>query len=455
MTSNSGQNGYLTGNRLIRYPFADDAIVPGLSPVRQEQVFGCFVDAMISVFSNPTDSSSQDETPRPWIRGLSSDGVTLRFSLVFGSSEIPLSCARSREIAFPVINKSTSWGYFVLVLSSDGIRELGVYAESSASSSSLSLPLSPHCVIPRADELRTIQVYDGVQTRESGPHYTLSGDIKLVPGNNIQLTSTSDNTHAIVINAVPGAGAGIIPCSCESDSSSSGNDQTSNLSCADGHVRLFNDTCYDLVPSTTEGLIYVHAKCTACCTCGMYADLVNNRLKPIYDLLAGDRSRLGQILSKYNQNVAKWNKRIQTCEPEDVVLTMAGIPLDAAGTNLDANATQVKGRLNRCGVNATIRNDSFVSITVQSFVLGGSGELRQITVNYAGSDGNPVVNQYEESDKIPAITLLPGRSVGISFFIVGKKEKTTTGETAYLANLTASVYQGSSFVTHLSKGFIA
>ena len=112
-----GAEGYLSGNRLISFPFADGQGEHGAGAAPGPA--GCFVDAMVYV-------ADGDD---PVVGNITSDGVTMRFDLVSGEHVTHLSVARSATVEFPVAFGSAPWGRYVLTMSSLGIREMGEVPE--------------------------------------------------------------------------------------------------------------------------------------------------------------------------------------------------------------------------------------------------------------------------------------------------------------------------------------
>ena len=436
-------NEYLTSNRYIRYPFADDSTLYGFESI-ERPVFGCFVDAMIQL----TDADAV-----PSVSGLSFSGHTLSFTLK-GKTDVPLTCTRSRT-RFPVISGKTDWCWYVFVLSSDGLRDLESLEAADPRLSTLSLDFSPRCVGAPSAELRKIELYEGLQTDpatgrrislqtalDSLPDRVISGDVGLHEGYNMELAADADE---ITLSAIPGAGRGTAPCPCPPEEEDSGK---RGIWSEDGHVRFFNDTCYDYLTQNQsddgEGYLRMNAKCKACCTCDMYALLVNGRLVPIKDLVLESKAVLDRTLSKYEDAVRKWNARIETAKADDIVVNMTAIPLDPAGTNIKGD---VSGRMSRCGFTVTVRNDSFVDVSVVIEKIVSSGTIFQPTVSYVQNDAPRTLL----SGSGTSVTLQPGKSLTLSYFVRSGTYSGRSSRNGFSSTVTVAAYQNGRLIVRKGK----
>lgn len=449
---------HLTGNRLIRYPFADDSVLSVDGDEKAITVFGCFVDAMVQLVSPHSDSC-------PKVTGVSIDGQTLSFALVDVSGHgepVNLTCSRSKT-RFPVISSKASWCWYTFVMSSDGIGEFADLKESDPGIdvSGDVLAFSERCLGRSADGVSAIYLYGGerppyegadrrctrLEALALGPDRIVSGDVSLREGNNISLSSGSPvdmlagvtGINGITVNAIPGAGAGRLPCEC-SDATEF---KTPGLLSPDGHSRLFNDTCYDLVPmlyTPKTAYLRMHAKCKACCTCEMYAAIVNDRLVPLKDDVLESKKSLDSTLGTYETNVAKWNARMQTAEPDDIVVSVSAVPLDPAGTNLKGGS--VLGMMSRCGFSVFVRNDSFVDVTISLSDLSSNGDIFEAQVSFMDQGLQPRIVKLSAPAYACDVTLPPGRSMTFTCFVRPKTMVKTAQKSGFSARVLVTAKQG-------------
>ena len=422
-------HGYLTGNTLVAFPFADDQCLAWPVDVpraeAQRALERCFADAAVNLNVEAVDAAAW-----PRLMNFTVSGTTLSFVLTAAGASIPLSVAVART-PFPILSGRAPFGTYVLVLCAEAVRAFctsdfppPVAGNSSASwrEEGSSLRLCPKCVTFRPVGLRTLRVYDGVGKKSDGPHFVLTGDIALQPGNNIQLTEPGE-TNGIRLNAVPGAGLGVVPCGC-----TGGEEKVSPLFSSDGHTRIFNDTCYDVEPQIrTEGgkrigVLQMHAKCTACCTCEMYASLVNDRLAPIATRVRQAKSQIAGFLTDYEEAVARFNRRLVNPTLEDVPVSLSGMPVGSKlGVKLEK--TQVKGKMGRCAFTAIVRNASFATLTATIYALSGTDEVVESTAAWSDADGNPMSQTSDWANGLvgKAFEIQPGRALVVTFISVRKE----------------------------------
>ena len=209
-------NGYLTGNMLIPFPFEDGQRLAwsSMEDEAQRLLERCFVDAGVNLTVDIDDGW-------PSIGGFTFERSLISFRISAGGKEsvATISASSSR---FPIVSGKAPFGSYVVVASSEGIRDfLSFCSEKSISppvpvnSSPLGragafLRLCPRCVNQVPAGLKSISVYDGVKPKGSGPHFIMKGDISIKPGNNMLLSQPDGN--GIQLDAVPGAGLGAIPC---------------------------------------------------------------------------------------------------------------------------------------------------------------------------------------------------------------------------------------------------
>ena len=412
---------YLTSNRIIRYPFADDSIISCPNDLAGA-VFGCFVDAMVQL---------KEDDVKTYISGISLQSHTILFTLN-GKSSVHLTCTRSKT-KFPVITGETDWCWYTFVLSSDGIRELEGFQGVDAITDNR-LELAPRCIGQRPNGILSIGIYEGTKEKDGvrlslqeaindAPDVVVSGNVSFTEGTNAFI---SVDGKTVTLAALPGSGTGTAVCLCTEEEGEGRN----GLRSPDGHVRIFNDTCYDLIPATSEGVLRAQAKCKACCTCDMYASIVNDRLIPLKNEILAAKNQISESLSEYEDAVTKWNARMNKALPEDIVLTLTAVPLDATGTNLSGGS--VSGRMSRCGFTSVVRNDSFIDVDI-SFktltVTGGS--IKEVMVNYT-KDGNPI-SQHGVNTKI---TLQPGKSMVVTYYTVKDAYVRTGSNSDYFSKVT-------------------
>ena len=427
-------NGYLSGNMLIPFPFEDGRRLAwntgsaDLDDEAQRLLERCFVDACVNV------SGADIENGWPSIGGFSVGPSNLSFSVSAGGSDVAVTLAESAS-GFPIVSGKAPFGSYVVVTSAEGIMDfLAFCSENSISppvpgSSSPSerdgvfLRLCAKCVTKSPVGLTSIRVFDGVNPRSSGPHFVLKGNVAVKPGNNVLLSEPDEN--GIQIGAVPGAGMGVVPCSCENKAV-----VKSPIMSPDGHTRIFNDTCYDVEPwieSVEEegvvvkriGHIQLHAKCTACCTCAMYESIVNDRLVPLSNAVRQARSDLGRYLSDYESAVRRFNQRLMRPMLSDVRLSLSGMPV---GANLSPklSETKVKGKMGRCAFTAILRNSSYSVITATVYSLTGSDSVVEASASWSDEEGVPKSKSGNSASDIigQSFTVMPGMSLVVAFVSV-------------------------------------
>ena len=426
-------NGYLTGNMLVPFPLEDGKAFSWPKMVAESQLAfqRCIVDAGVHISG---DAVSPDEWPAIGISGFDVQGQSVTLLLSACGQEMVV-LARPEEKPFPVISAKTTWGLFVVVLSSEGMRDfLSFCSENSISppasgSSSPSgwdggyfINLCPKCVSVSPVGLSSIRVYDGVEKQSDGPHFVLKGDVVIKPGNNMLLSDAEDN--GIEIGAVPGAGLGTVPCSCDDVAV-----VKSPIMSPDGHTRIFNDTCYDVEPrietyvedgkTRRRGILQLHAKCTACCTCAMYASIVNDRLAPLAALVRQAKSDLDGLLSSYESAVKRFNQRLTRPMLSDVRLSISGMPV---GSNLSPklSGTNVKGKMGRCAFTAILRNSSYSVISATVYSLTGSDTVVEASASWTDRDGAQRSRSGNSSSDIVGKTFSigPGMSLVVTFVSV-------------------------------------
>lgn len=422
-------NGYLTGNMQIAFPFEDDQCLSWRHDERlrlQQALQKCFVDANVSL----TDHSVPDGG-WPAIGSFSVDDNTLYCVLSVGDDIVQVSIRADRD-RFPILYGKRPWGAYVLVASAEGIVEfLSLCKELSISppvptqtsytgrDGAFWLRLCPKCVNVRPISLTSIRVFDGVKAKADGPHFVLTGNVEVRPGNNMQLLEPDDIENGIEFNATPGAGLGRIACVCAE--TAGGN---AALAGPDGHARLFNDTCYDLEVGekyiNKDGLetqdLKIHVKCTACCTCAMYESIVNDRLVKLANIVREAKLRIGELHQSYESAVKRFNTRLVCPTLSDVTLTLSGMPIGANVSPKIGN-NKVSGKMSRCAFSALVRNSSFSALTVTVTGMSGTDSIVEAIATWTNEPGEP---QEVISDSAGGVvgkkyTIYPGRSLSITY----------------------------------------
>lgn len=444
-------NGYLTGNTLIPFPFEDETSgaeqLGDWSEEWMSRVFGCFADA--GIFAK---AGRFNDGEWPSIGGISCEGGNLSFTLSCCGSSKTMSVAPASE-KFPVVSGNETWGSYFIVLSADGIRSLDDFTSSplAAGCSSpvqpegdLSFRLCAKCVTLRPESMTSLRVFDGVSSRGSGPHFVLSGDVSFKPGNNM-VVSADGEENAVTLSAVPGAGMGAVNCGCGGSGKSD-----SSIFSPDGNTRIINDTCYDFEPAE-EGTVVVdgverrsrklriHGKCTACCTCDMYASIVNDRLAALFRAVKKAKDDIGGLLSTYEDGVEAFNRRMKVPTIADVTLSISGAP---SGRNLSPKLSggNVKGNMERCAFTAVLRNASYFKVKATIGSMWGTDNVVEASVSWSDETGRQLTKNGDSANAIigSAFTVLPGRSLVVSF--VSAK-----------ASMVSSVTTGG-FTGHISVG---
>ncbi len=411
-------NGYLTGNMLVPYPFEDGQMLQWGADANAAQLAlqRCFVDAVVNV-----DSYNAIKTGWPSIGCLYKGKDAVSFVLTAHGIDVSLAVSAS-ELRFPVISGKTGFGWYSVVMSSEGIRDFcsssfvpptSDMSDSAGRSGGSWLRICSRCISQRPRELTSIQVYDGVNPKETGPHFSIAGDVVLKPGNNF-LLGEPDEENAVSLSAIPGAGLGVVPRGC-------GEHGVGNveLSGPDGHARLFNDTCYDVEPYISEtqdgekeGVLQIHVKCTACCTCKMYASIVNDRLAVLADMIRKARADILDNASRYEDAVLKFNERLVRTTLDDVTLTLTGMPVV---NKISAKAGT--GRKERCSFVAILRNSSYATVIAKMYKMNCSSTIVETTASLQNENGEmKVLTSESEYGMVGGVfELPPGHSLSMTY----------------------------------------
>lgn len=422
-------NGYLTGNMQIAFPFEDDQCLSWGHEERlrlQQALQKCFVDASISIVDNDIPDNGW-----PSLGCFIVSGEVLECRLCVGDDIVSVTICTDGD-RFPIIYGKFNRGAYVIVASAEGVsefvslcKELSISPPVPTQTSSTErdgafwLRLCPKCVNIRPISLTSIRVFDGVNAKTDGPHFVLTGDVDVRPGNNFQLAEPDDIENGIELNATPGAGIGRVACVCAE--TSGGN---AALAGPDGHARLFNDTCYDLEVGekyiNKDGLetqdFKVHVKCTACCTCAMYESIVNDRLVKLANIVREAKLRIGELHQSYESAVKRFNTRLVRPTLSDVTLTLSGMPIGANVSPKIGNK-KVSGKMSRCAFSALVRNSSFSVLMVTVTGMSGTDSIVEAIATWTNEPGEP---QEVVSDSAGGVvgntyTIYPGRSLSITY----------------------------------------
>lgn len=469
---------------LVAFPFEDGQFVRwGASQDwsdAQAALQKCFVDARVNL-----DRHSVSEVEWPSVGGFAKTKNRLSFFIETCGTKIPLSVTPSRT-PFPIISGSADWGWYVVTMSSEGVKEFCESDFEFRAGESNSVRLCDRCVSMKPVELSSLKVYDGVSIdlfdkyvgyepgevcRMHGrfyrcrshvdpgmpfdvgkwdevgissidPDFVLMGDVDIRPGYNIQITEPDDIEMDVEagfeLNAEPGAGLGRVPCDCTRSDV-----VVSQLFAETGHTRLFNDTCYDVEPFVEEdekthekiGVLQLHVKCTACCTCDMYASIVNDRLVNIANAIRGCKKDLDDDLVLYEDAVARFNRRLEAPTIDDVSMTLTGMPV---GKNVGSklSGSNVSGMMQRCAFTAVVRNSSYSTIIVSVYSLKGSDYVIEATASWADENDDPQSKTTDSARKMigASFSILPGRSLVIAYI---------TKRDSHVSSVTTGGYTGS------------
>ena len=496
-------NGYLSGNMLVPYPFEDGQCLAWSRDAAEAQLAlnRCVVDACVCVTEHSIPAGGW-----PSLAVVSLTGRRLRMRLrACGHEALIVSDAVDGAKPFPVCIGSADWGSYVVVVSSEGIsdfisfcNEHSISPPAPGSSSPQGqdggswLRLCPRCVAVRPRQLESIRVLDGVNPPVFGrsvrsysagdicwhrgfhrcvspvsegdawrasswepvgisdfaPSFALRGDVAARPGNNMLLSEPASS--GIQLNAMPGAGLGVVSCGCQGRS-----EEVSPIMSPDGHTRLFNDTCYDLEPAgfntiTVDGEerlsrdLKIHVKCTSCCTCSMYESIVNDRLKDLADAIRTAKSDMEGHLSAYEDAVDRFNRRMATPTLEDVTMSLSGMPM---GKNVGSRPSGgIAGRMNRCAFSAVVRNSSYATLSATIYSMSGTDEIVEASASWTDESG---ASKTMPKDSAMAImgnefAIPPGKSLAVTFVSVKKRMAGSVSTGGYTGSMSVGLSYASS-----------
>lgn len=446
--------GYLSGNMLVPFPFEDGQTLEWEDPSRADELQAslqrCFVDASVVL-----ESESVADGEWPCAGDFSVDGDALSFTLSASGSQTRLSVSGSSMSAFPIVSGRAPWGSYVIVMSSDGISGLasisppvlGLSHTTPSGSEGTYLRLCARCVTLSPAGLKSVQVWDGVNGFDEGPHFTLNGDVSIMPGNNM-LISESGDASEITLNADPGAGLGAIPC--KKDCADGAHDIL--LGGSSGHTRIFNDTCYDIEPSSYTGVISLHAKCTACCTCGMYESIVDDRLSVLADAVRKAKKDIDSMHDAYEGAVRRFNDRIRAPILDDASLTLSGMPIGAKVSPKISN-DDVKGKMERCVFTAIVVNSSYFDLTFKIVTMEGTDSIAEASAAWSDAEGAPLSVTGDGPGDVTSGTYVvcPGRSLVVTFVAVKETMVSRVATGGYSGSISVDVSWSGGFLGSLNK----
>lgn len=432
-------------------------------------VFGCFADASVWISS---DTAAGGWPAVSSISAKDGQAPSISFVLSADGSDAPVEASASGD-EFPIVSGRTSFGAYVFVFSSEGIRELvsvlsdfGIRAilppdpdspSSPAREGDGALLLCSKCVTLTPSSLSSIRVYDGVSDRGSGPHFVVDGNVRFATGNNMAF-SEADGVRGFMVSASPGSGSGRVSCGCGGKSV-----VESALKSPDGHVRLFNDACYDIEPGEVGSVVVdgvarvsrelkIHAKCTACCTCDMYASIVNDRLVALSNAVRSAKADVGSLLGTYEHAVNLFNERMSKPDRSDVMMSMTGMPVGAKlSPKLDA--ADVRGKMERCAFSVVVKNRSFVNMSVKVVALSGSDTIVEAAAAWSDLSGAPKTKNADSGSGIvgSSFPVYPGRTLCITFVSVRNQMVKSVSAARYSGSATVSVSYAGGAIGNFSK----
>jgi hypothetical protein len=440
---------------LVAFPIEDGQMFPwadsGSAPEMQKAAQRCFVDASVCL-----RAGSVDDAGWPSIGDLSINGDTLSFSVRVDGVSVPITVSGSPTVKFPIVSGAASWGSYVVVLSSEGVSDFcanfppagGILRSSSVGSEGSYVRLCAKCVTFASEGIRSLEIYNGVDALEDGPHSVVVGDVSIRPGNNMLLAENDDDPNAVELNAEPGAGLGIVPCVCENET---GTEAHRLIGGADGHARIFNDTCYDLEPNTSTGVLQIHTKCTACCTCSMYESIVNRRLVVLANAVRKAKKDIYAMYEAYESAVKKFNARIARPTMADVSLTLTGMPIGAKISPVIGNS-RVKGKMERCVFTAILCNSSFFSITAEVGSIIGTSSVVEASAAWSDANGGPLSKTGDgPGGATGRFVIYPGRSLVVTFVSVKDEMVSSVVTGGYTGSISVGVSWEGGFLGNLSK----
>lgn len=279
---------YLSSNTGIAYPFKNRHDVP-------EQIIHLFADAC--VYSASFDASL----------------TSLRYSMATGILEFVVlgttySASLSRGQVYAVVSRGMS-SFVIDMVYLDTLPDVEFEGN---------IAFEESCIVCPSDGITSIEIYNG----DGDPRNAiLTGDVAIEFGYNVECTESDGN---ITIDASPGTGIGKVPCNdeCEDDPATNGEPIPTD----NGNAVITGDDCYEI---TAKGsTIQIHGKCTACCQCQDYLDVVEvlkdvaGRVRDVKKDLTGDKTdAYFNIIEKQTLQIGRPDLDIQVDIAPDADLT--------------------------------------------------------------------------------------------------------------------------------------
>lgn len=132
------------------------------------------------------------------------------------------------------------------------------------------------------------------------------------------------------------------------------------------------------------------------------------------------------------------------------MISVTGVPLEAAATKL--SGSNVKGKMSRCSFSAMVRNDSFVTVTIEISGLTSNGSIFEKQISYIDESLEPQILRMPGDNA--TVRLPPGRSATLTCFIRLGTNVTTDKQTGFIAYVTITAKQDDRLITSQRKGFV-
>jgi hypothetical protein len=343
------------------WPFDED------DPRSLLQVSRMFADGFATVYPD----EDIDEVVVRDIR-VSSNEVSFAVYKVKGgesvsSNSIAARIDRERPYATAVPSEA-GWSAFVLdvfqVLQNDGMSFPGPFRMSDSS------------LYARANRVLSFTLVNGEE--RSGK---ISGNVKFKAGTNMYVGSDilqasyimpiTEDKKGVVISAIPGAGAGRVPCEIPVDcGEGSGNIKPDEM----GDVVFEGDDCHQIVPvdepwTDESGIKHVSVKiigkCTACCQCDDYVD-IGNRLAGESERLSDVYSMIKRDSSVYNAYARKFNQSVYRVSADELLVHCVAMSQNrnvGSAHSVNMGSSGISGSIDRANASLTIKNTSICDVS--------------------------------------------------------------------------------------------
>lgn len=299
---------YLSANGLINYPFARDLTI-------NESVRHAIVDAVISIYPGTEHNS--------FLKTFSYTKSSNVVSLVVSVDGTAYTLNRSVAVQDKYVIAYSITVPVRFVLDVDFIKSL-----PNTTLTGLSYSFDDSVYSEECDGITSISIYNG--SPSGTPIATVSGDIKLKPGHNIEFSGSDDSE--LEISATPGAGLGVVPCVNPPDCSA----PPLNI---EDNAMIVGDGCFFIY--TLNNVIHISGKCKPCCVCEDYRDVFYHE-KSIANSLVPIRNRLFNTISpKYNTDALAFDKtsHIPSLDVRVSIWTDAPEKFSASGKKMSDTAS--------------------------------------------------------------------------------------------------------------------